>query len=75
MGSNNTFSLQLLLVISMTSCGDDLKKTNNVKDEALTLKEKFNNAFFIGAAINEDQIEEKEWIANELLKNTFYSYS
>ena len=73
MGSNNTFSLLLIVVISMTSCGDGLNKTNNVKDEALTLKEKFNNAFFIGAALNEDQIEEKEVIANELLKNEFNS--
>ena len=47
MGSNNTFSLLLIVVISMTSCGDGLNKTNNVKDEALTLKEKFGEDIII----------------------------
>ncbi|MDV7188604.1 endo-1,4-beta-xylanase [Lutibacter sp. TH_r2] len=68
---NSTKILLLFTVIILTiNCTTEKKKENSLKAET-TLKTKFKNNFYIGAAINDNQLLETDTLAVDLIKKEF----
>jgi endo-1,4-beta-xylanase len=63
--------LLFILATCVVSCSNNLYKRNNETKETLSLKESFKNDFYIGAAINEDQLLEKDKIGVAVLQKEF----
>lgn len=64
-----------LLIVTLISCQKTQESNVNKPSPQLieSLKENFNNSFFIGAALNTNQIEGKDSKAIDLLKKEFNS--
>lgn len=66
--------VSILLIICIFSCAHCKKKNNQTK-KTQTLSNNFNKDFFIGAALNENQIQEKETSAVSIIKKEFNTIS
>jgi endo-1,4-beta-xylanase len=58
-----------LAIFSLSFCGCSCKSTAQIS----SLKEAFKNDFYIGTALNNSRIEEKDTVANVLIKQQFNS--
>ena len=73
LSSIKKISLVTLLISITVSCKKSTSKQSQLQVESQSLKKTFQNNFFIGAAINEVQIDEQDPMANALLKKEFNS--
>ena len=73
LSSIKKISLVTLLISITVSCKKSTCKQSQLQVESQSLKKTFQNNFFIGAAINEVQIDEQDPMANALLKKEFNS--
>ena len=73
LSSIKKISLVTLLICITISCKKSTSKQSQLQVESQSLKKTFQNNFFIGAAINEVQIDEQDPMANALLKKEFNS--
>ena len=73
LSSIKKISLVTLLICITVSCKKSTSKQSQLQVESQSLKKTFQNNFFIGAAINEVQIDEQDPMANALLKKEFNS--
>jgi endo-1,4-beta-xylanase len=66
--------VSILLIIGIFSCAK-VKKNNNQTKKAQTLSNNFNKDFFIGVALNENQILEKDKRGVSIIKEEFNTIS
>lgn len=62
--------LVIIFIVFLVGCSNS-QKTTSTKDEIASLEKVFKNDFMIGTALNAAQIEEKNPIADALIKHQF----
>ena len=66
-----TPTLLLIFASCIIGCKTNTENNNAQPHQTISLKEHFKNSFYIGAAINENQILEKDSLAMNVLKSEF----
>lgn len=68
-------ALLFTLIFSIVSCSNKLYKKNQEIKQTVSLKNSFKDNFYMGAAINENQIVEKDAAAVTILKKEYNTIS
>ena len=73
--SFKTIPFFCVLFFGITNCSKNIYRKNIQPDKVVSLKNNFKNNFYVGAAINETQILEKEIASSSIIKKEFNTIS